>query len=163
MLSLQGVGKVYKGGGREVTALKNISIEVPGGVMAVLQGPSGCGKTTLLLAAGGLMAPDNGRVILEGEDLYALSPEERAVRRAKRVGFVFSAVSSYPVFDGSGECAGTAVGGRQQEWRGIRRGAACALRAGRAHKAPAGRVEYWRTAAHRSGARYDESPGVAYS
>jgi ABC-type lipoprotein export system ATPase subunit len=54
-----------------------------------VQGPSGCGKTTLLLAAGGLQVPDGGRVTVAGQDLFALSSEERAGFRAAKIGFVF--------------------------------------------------------------------------
>ena len=55
----------------------------------VVRGPSGCGKTTLLLTAGALLAPDKGRVLIDGQDLYELPPEERARLRATTVGFVF--------------------------------------------------------------------------
>src|SRR5205823_6529904 len=52
-------------------------------------GPSGCGKTTLLLAAGGLLRPDGGRVVVDGQDVYALGDGARARFRAATVGFVF--------------------------------------------------------------------------
>lgn len=89
MLQLQTISKVYRGRGREVTAIDKLSLELPVGKLAVLQGPSGCGKTTLLLAAGGLMAPDSGKVVVDGTDLYQLTPEERARVRANKIGFVF--------------------------------------------------------------------------
>jgi putative ABC transport system ATP-binding protein len=54
-----------------------------------VQGPSGCGKTTLLLAAGGLLQPSNGRVLIDGQDPYAFSPEQRARFRGQKIGFVF--------------------------------------------------------------------------
>ncbi|MCX5684896.1 MAG: ATP-binding cassette domain-containing protein, partial [Planctomycetota bacterium] len=49
----------------------------------------GCGKTTLLLIAGGLLKPDDGQVLLAGQDPYALAPDARARFRAENVGFVF--------------------------------------------------------------------------
>jgi putative ABC transport system ATP-binding protein len=54
-----------------------------------VQGPSGCGKTTLLLAVGALLQPDTGRVLVDGEDLYAMPLERRAQFRATTIGFVF--------------------------------------------------------------------------
>jgi putative ABC transport system ATP-binding protein len=54
-----------------------------------VHGPSGCGKTTLLLAAGALLAPDDGQVLVDGRDPYRMSLEERAHLRATTIGFVF--------------------------------------------------------------------------
>jgi ABC-type lipoprotein export system ATPase subunit len=70
-------------------ALDDVSLTVSAGQLVAVKGPSGCGKTTLLLAAGGLLRPDDGQVLLDGSDLYALSPEARAAVRATTVGFVF--------------------------------------------------------------------------
>jgi ABC-type lipoprotein export system ATPase subunit len=64
-----------------------------------VHGPSGCGKTTLLLAAGGLLAPDGGEVRVAGEDPYRLSPEQRAQFRAKHIGFVFQQFHLVPYLD----------------------------------------------------------------
>jgi len=54
-----------------------------------VQGPSGCGKSTLLLTAGGMLQPDSGKVLIDGEDLYAQTAEQRALFRAANFGFVF--------------------------------------------------------------------------
>ncbi len=90
ILNLHGVSKVYhRRGGREVEALKDATLELRGGDFTVIRGPSGCGKTTLLLAAGGLLAPDRGTVEVEGQSVYAMSPEVRARFRARHVGYVF--------------------------------------------------------------------------
>lgn len=88
-ISLQDVTKTYRGRGRSVTALSDVTVEAGQGEFVAVQGPSGCGKTTLLLVAGGLLAPDAGKVTVQGRDLYALGPEERARFRAAEVGFVF--------------------------------------------------------------------------
>jgi ABC-type lipoprotein export system ATPase subunit len=66
-----------------------ISLTVAPGEFVAVQGPSGCGKTTLLLAAGGLLQPSSGLVLVNGQDPYALSPEDRARFRAAHLGFVF--------------------------------------------------------------------------
>jgi ABC-type lipoprotein export system ATPase subunit len=88
MLELRDVDKTYRGA-RAVEALRGIALAVEPGAFVALQGPSGCGKTTLLLVAGGLLAPDAGRVTWGGVDVYARSPDGRARLRAEAVGFVF--------------------------------------------------------------------------
>src|SRR5437868_4690493 len=64
-------------------ALDNVSLDFPGGELTALLGPSGCGKTTLLRIIAGMEVPDNGTVLLEGEDATEQSARER------QVGFVF--------------------------------------------------------------------------
>src|SRR5204863_489418 len=54
-----------------------------------VQGPSGCGKSTLLLMVGGLLAPDDGEITLNGENPYTMSWEARTRYRAYQIGFVF--------------------------------------------------------------------------
>jgi len=63
-LSLAGIGKTFRAGGREIRALDGVDLELPEGQLAVVVGPSGSGKTTLLRIAAGLEAPDTGRAIL---------------------------------------------------------------------------------------------------
>ncbi len=75
--------------GTTVTALDGVDADAGPGEFLALRGPSGCGKSTLLFVTGGLLRPDSGKVLLSGENLYALSPEARAARRAREVGFVF--------------------------------------------------------------------------
>jgi len=89
MLEICSLHKTYPRAEGTVHALNGVSLGVSAGEFVTVQGPSGCGKTTLLLAAGGLLKPDGGEVMLDGRDPYALSPEERAVFRAGRIGFVF--------------------------------------------------------------------------
>ena len=72
-----------------VRALDGVSLEIPRGQFAAVTGPSGSGKSTLLFALGGMLTPSTGRVLLDGQDLYALSSQERARVRARSVGFVF--------------------------------------------------------------------------
>jgi len=89
MLEIKQISKAYSKAGETVRALDGVSLKVDPGEFVVVQGPSGCGKTTLLLAAGGLLAPDAGQVLIEQRDPYALSPERRAELRAQTIGFVF--------------------------------------------------------------------------
>ena len=88
-LHLDHISKIYQGPDGQVSALQDFSLEVSTGEFVAVRGPSGCGKSTLLLIAGGLLAPDAGKVILDGEDVYAKSLEERARYRSLKLGFVF--------------------------------------------------------------------------
>ncbi len=90
LLELHQVARTYRAGQPgEVRALPAIDLALAAGEFVAVQGPSGCGKTTLLLIAGGLLAPTAGRVTLVGADPYALSADERAGFRARYLGFVF--------------------------------------------------------------------------
>jgi sulfate transport system ATP-binding protein len=77
-------------------ALKNVSLTVQGGELLALLGPSGSGKTTLLRIIAGLDHPDEGQVLIDGEDL------SKQALRDRRVGFVFQHYSLFrnmSVFD----------------------------------------------------------------
>ena len=64
MLDIQGLRKVYDGHGRQVEALRAITLSVAEGEIVCVVGPSGCGKTTLLRCIGGLLPPTAGQVRL---------------------------------------------------------------------------------------------------
>ena len=89
MLSVANLKKTYLKDGQAIHALEEVSLELTAGEFVAVKGPSGCGKTTLLLMAGGLLRPDGGRVEVDGQDPYAMTPERRAEFRAETVGFVF--------------------------------------------------------------------------
>ena len=89
MLSVRNVSKSYPRRRGSVRALDDVSLDVGAGELVVVHGPSGCGKTTLLLAAGGLLAPDAGQVNVDGQSPYQLGPDARAAFRATTIGFVF--------------------------------------------------------------------------
>ncbi|ALG84107.1 ABC transporter ATP-binding protein [Gordonia phthalatica] len=77
------------GDGARITAVDGVSAAVPRGRLVGLTGPSGCGKSSVLSVAGTLIAPDSGRVEVDGIDVTDLTEEERAAVRRTRVGFVF--------------------------------------------------------------------------
>jgi len=90
VLEITNLSKRYVSrGGGVVDALADVTLSVQAGQFVSVQGPSGCGKSTLLLSAGGLLAGDSGQVMLEGRNIYEMSPDGRAAYRARRVGFVF--------------------------------------------------------------------------
>jgi ABC-type lipoprotein export system ATPase subunit len=85
-------------GTTEVAALRNVSLEVPKGVLAALRGRSGSGKTTLLNMVGGLDNPSSGEVYLFGQPLSKMSQDEITNVRRKQIGFVFQSFAIMPTF-----------------------------------------------------------------
>lgn len=71
-----------------VTVLNDISFTVPEGSFTMLHGPSGSGKSTILNTLIGLEAPTHGKVCVAGNDVYALSSDQRAQFRSRNVGMV---------------------------------------------------------------------------
>src|SRR5215216_5453982 len=98
LLVAEQVRKVYRTGGIEVEALAGLDLEVRRGELVAVMGPSGSGKTTLLNCLSGLDDIDGGRVLVEGQDLFAMSDARRTSHRARSMGFVFQAFNLIPVF-----------------------------------------------------------------
>jgi putative ABC transport system ATP-binding protein len=72
-----------------VNALDGVSLAIDAGQLVAVHGESGCGKTTLLLVIGGLLKPDGGQLLVDGEQPYQFSPDRRAAFRGRQIGFVF--------------------------------------------------------------------------
>jgi sulfate transport system ATP-binding protein len=85
MIEARGIVKRFG----DFTALDGVSVDVPSGSLTALLGPSGSGKSTLLRVIAGLETPDEGKVVLAGEDVTRLAPQERGV------GFVFQHYAAF--------------------------------------------------------------------
>ncbi len=96
MLIAQQVTREYKSGDQNLTVLRDVSFTVEQGEFVAIVGPSGSGKTTLLGLLAGLDTPTHGKVILDGNDLTAMSENERARLRGEKVGFVFQTFQLIP-------------------------------------------------------------------
>ena len=83
------VSKVYRMGQTEIRALDHISFSVEKGELCVIVGPSGAGKTTLLNILGGMDAPTEGTILLDGREISALNARQLTDYRRTDVGFVF--------------------------------------------------------------------------
>ena len=90
MIQIENVSKLYRDKRHgEVRALDGLSLSIDAGEFVAVKGPSGSGKSTLLMTMAGMARPTDGRVVVDGVDLYAASGQERARFRAERIGFVF--------------------------------------------------------------------------
>jgi ABC-type lipoprotein export system ATPase subunit len=98
IIQVKQVRRVYQVGEVEVPAVRDISIEVPKGVLAGLRGRSGSGKTTLLNIIGGLDRPSSGEVRLFGDLISEMSNDELIEVRRLRIGFVFQSFAIMPAF-----------------------------------------------------------------
>jgi putative ABC transport system ATP-binding protein len=96
LLELKEVNKVFRSGRTEIEALKTTNFSADSGELIAVIGPSGSGKSTFLTIAGGLQAPSNGEVIVNGKNLTNLKEKERAAIRLKEIGFVLQASNLVP-------------------------------------------------------------------
>jgi putative ABC transport system ATP-binding protein len=96
MLRCESLTKTYSSGGHELAVLKSITFSLEAGGFLAVAGPSGSGKTTLLGLLAGLDRPTQGDVWLDGQDLSALSEDDRARLRGEKVGFVFQSFHLIP-------------------------------------------------------------------
>ena len=74
-VSIRGVGKTFRRGGRRTVALAGASLDVGAGELVCLLGPSGCGKSTLLRIVAGALATDEGEVTVNGQRVDGPSPD----------------------------------------------------------------------------------------
>ena len=96
MLVATNLTKEYQSGSSSLTALRDVSFSVPQGDLVAISGPSGSGKTTLLGLLAGLDTPTRGTVVLDGDDITAMSEDGRAKLRGAKVGFVFQSFQLIP-------------------------------------------------------------------
>ena len=96
LIETEGLARTYQMGATQVRALRGVDVRIASGEFVALMGPSGSGKSTLMHLLGCLDTPTAGRYWLEGEDVSALSGDDRARMRSARVGFVFQTFNLLP-------------------------------------------------------------------
>lgn len=99
ILKVQGLKKIYGMENNKVEALAGIDLSISKGEFAAIVGASGSGKSTLLHLLGGLDRPTEGKVIIDGEDIYSYGEEKLAIFRRRKVGFIFQFFNLLPVLD----------------------------------------------------------------
>ncbi len=89
MITADNLHRSYSIGKKQVEVLHGLSLHIKRGEKVFLCGPSGAGKTTLMYTLAGLEPPQQGKVIVDGQDIYGLSLRQRALFRNKKMGFIF--------------------------------------------------------------------------
>ncbi|MFN2229540.1 MAG: ABC transporter ATP-binding protein [Anaerolineae bacterium] len=92
----RGLTRTFRLGVEEIHAIRDVTLHVPQGVLALVKGRSGSGKTTLLNLIGGLDDPTSGTVWVNGRDLGQMSADERVMLRREHIGFVFQTFGLMP-------------------------------------------------------------------
>jgi len=85
---MEGVKKGFAVGKRNIPILHGIEFEIKKGEFALLIGPSGCGKSTLLHIIYGLEGPDEGKIFIDGHNIWSYTKNWRADFRNKNIGFI---------------------------------------------------------------------------
>ena len=97
ILKTENLRKTYGTGEAKVEALRGVNLTVNKGEFLSIVGTSGSGKSTLLHMLGGLDRPTEGKLIIDGKDIFSLKDEELTIFRRRKIGFVFQAFNLVPV------------------------------------------------------------------
>ena len=89
MIELKNVTKIYGKKKNQFVALDDVSLRIPTGVSVAILGKSGSGKSTLMHAISGLDRPQQGQVIIDGQDILKLKQKQVDEFRARKIGFIF--------------------------------------------------------------------------
>ena len=96
-MRIRNLSKIYRRGDSEVTALRDVSLDIGAGEFLVLMGPSGSGKSTLLHIIAGIDRPTSGTCWVQDIEVTGLNESELADWRNQHVGFVFQSFNLIPV------------------------------------------------------------------
>ncbi|MFA6082334.1 MAG: ABC transporter ATP-binding protein [Patescibacteria group bacterium] len=96
MLSVKKISKKFQSGDSVVTAVNDVTLEVPNGVFASIIGKSGSGKSTLLSLIGALDRPSSGEVVVDDQDVTKMGDRRLIKYRRDKIGFVFQGYNLVP-------------------------------------------------------------------
>lgn len=99
ILRVEHLKKKYGKGENEVIAVNDISFSVEKGEFVAIVGSSGSGKSTLLHLLGGVDRPTDGKVLIEGKDIYQLSDDNLAIFRRRQVGLIYQFYNLIPILN----------------------------------------------------------------
>ncbi len=99
ILQAENLKKIYGSGENAVHALDGVNLTVEKGEFIAIVGTSGSGKSTLLHMLGGLDRPTDGKVTVDGKDLFSLKEEALTIFRRRKIGFVFQSYNLVPVLN----------------------------------------------------------------
>ena len=96
-IELIDVTKTYYQGDNPVVALDHLNLRISRGELLAVTGKSGCGKSTLINIIGGLDSPDQGQVMINGEDISKMDDRRLTLYRRDRVGIIFQFFNLLPI------------------------------------------------------------------
>ena len=99
ILKVENLSKKYGKKDTEVIALDNVSFSVNKGEFVAIVGASGSGKSTLLHLIGGVDKPTNGKVYINGTDIYSLNNDNLAIFRRRQVGLIYQFYNLIPILN----------------------------------------------------------------
>lgn len=88
-VKIEKISKSFVQGKNRINILDNADLEIKAGEIVALLGKSGSGKTTMLSLLSGLDKPDQGKILIDGEDISQFNEEELCHYRANKLGIVF--------------------------------------------------------------------------
>lgn len=96
MIKLQNIVLTFPDGNSRITAVNDLSLDVPEGTITGVTGPSGSGKSSLLAVASTLIKPDSGRLFINDVDMLSLSTKKAEKMRREEIGIVFQQANLLP-------------------------------------------------------------------
>jgi putative ABC transport system ATP-binding protein len=102
IIAAQHLGKTYRSGKLEVTALRDASFTADPGEFVAIVGPSGSGKSTLFYILGGLTNATSGKLFIDGAEFSKMSDIERTRMRRAKIGFIFQRFNLLPTLSALG-------------------------------------------------------------
>ena len=99
ILKVENLTKVYGKDTTEVVALDHVSFSVQKGEFVAIVGASGSGKSTLLHLIGGVDRPTEGKVYIEGRDIFDFDDDKLAIFRRRQVGLIYQFYNLIPILN----------------------------------------------------------------
>jgi putative ABC transport system ATP-binding protein len=99
ILKVENLTKIYGKGDNKVVALDNVSFSVEKGEFVAIVGASGSGKSTLLHMIGGVDKPTNGKVFIDGTDIFNLNDDKLSIFRRRQIGLVYQFYNLLPILN----------------------------------------------------------------
>ncbi|MBP7059241.1 MAG: ABC transporter ATP-binding protein [Lachnospiraceae bacterium] len=99
LVRTENLTKIYGSGDNEVTALDHVNLSIEKGEFVAIVGASGSGKSTLLHLLGGVDRPSDGKVFIDGKDIYDLSDDKLAIFRRRQIGIIYQFYNLIPILN----------------------------------------------------------------
>ncbi len=99
ILKVENLTKIYGKGDNQVVALDHISFSVQKGEFVAIVGSSGSGKSTLLHLIGGVDRPTEGKVFIDGKDIFSFNDDKLAIFRRRQVGLIYQFYNLIPILN----------------------------------------------------------------